>query len=128
MLVLAQECFWWLKMEDDCQVLVRRCQCCKFFEGTVVKAMLFPIQAYAPLELVLINFTSIEATMELNQLPIIKNVLVLTDHFTRYVMAFITRDQKAKTMAHILYEQFISVFGAPAKLLSDWCKLHVYAF
>ena len=34
-------------------------------------------------------------------------------------MAFVTKDQKVKTIAHILYERFISVFGAPAKLLSD---------
>ena len=34
-------------------------------------------------------------------------------------MAFITKDQKTKTIAQILYEQFISVFGMPAKLLSD---------
>ena len=71
------------------------------------------------MELVHVNFTSIEMTMELNQLLSVKNVLVLTDHFTRYAMAFITKDQKAKTIAHILYERFISVFGAPAKLLSD---------
>ena len=57
--------------------------------------------------------------MELNWLPSVKNVLVLTDHFRKYAMAFITKDQKAKTVAWILYEQFISVFGAPAKLLSD---------
>ena len=106
-------------MEDDCQALVRECQCCKVFKGVVVNAPLCPIQAYAPLELVNVNFTSIEMTMELNQLPCVKNVLVLMDHFTRYVMAFITKDQKAKTIAHILYERFISVFGTPAKLLSD---------
>ena len=57
--------------------------------------------------------------MELNQPPSVKNVLVITDHFTRYSMAFITKDQKAKTVARILYERFIAVFGAPAKLLSD---------
>ena len=34
-------------------------------------------------------------------------------------MAFVTKDQKAKTVARILYERFILVFGAPAKLLSD---------
>ena len=34
-------------------------------------------------------------------------------------MAFVTMDQKAKTVTRILYEQFISVFGTPAKLLSD---------
>ena len=100
-------------------MLVRGCQCCKVFKGAVVKALLCPIQAYTPLELVHVDFTSIEITMELNQLPSVKNVLVLMDHFTRYAIAFITKDQQAKTVVHILYEQFISVFGAPAKLLSD---------
>ena len=100
-------------------MLVRGCQCCKVFEGVVVKALLCPIQAYMPLELVHVDFTSIETTMELYQPPIVKNVLVLMDHFTRYMMAFVTKDQKAKTIAHILYEQFISVFGAPTKLFSN---------
>ena len=98
---------------------MRGCQCCKVLEGVVVKALLCPIQAYAPLELVHVDFTSIETTMELNQPPSVKNVLVLGDHFTRYAVAFITRDQKAKTITCILYERFISVFGVPAKLLSD---------
>ena len=75
-------------MDEDCQI----------FEGVVVQALLCPIQAYAPLELVHVDFTSIEATMELNQPPSIKNVLVLTDHFTRYAMAFVTKDQKVKTI------------------------------
>ena len=72
-----------------------------------------------PLELVHVDVTSIETTMELNQPPSIKNVLVLTDHFTRYAMVFITKDQKAKTIVRILYERFISIFGMPVKLLSD---------
>ena len=63
-----------------------------------MKAPLCPIKAYAPLELIHIDFTNIESTMELNQLPSIKNVLVITDHFTRYSMAFVTKDQKAKTV------------------------------
>ena len=119
MLALAEEHFWWPKMVEDCQASVRGCQRCQIFEGVVVKALLCPIKAYAPLELVHIDFTSIESTMELNQPPSVKNVLVVTDHFTRYSMAFVTKDQKAKTVTRILYEWFISVFGAPAKLLSD---------
>ena len=99
--------------------MVRGCQHCKVFEGVVVKALLCPTQAYAPLELVHVDFTSIETTVELNKLLSVKNVLVLTDHFTRYMMAFVTKDQKAKTVMLILYEQFISVFGAQVKLLSD---------
>ena len=91
-------------MDDNCQALVRGCQRCKVFKGAVVKALLCPIQVYMPLELVHVDFTSIETTMELNQLLSVKNVLVLMDHFTRYMMAFITKDQKAKTIVHILYE------------------------
>ena len=106
-------------MDEDCQASVRGCQCCKIFEGAVVKALLCPIQAYTPLELVHVDFTSIETTMELNQPPSVKSVLVITDHFTGYAMAFVTKDQKAKTVVWILYERFISVFGMPAKLLSD---------
>ena len=83
---------------------MRGCQHCKIFEVVVVKAPLCPIQAYMPPELVHVDFTSIETTMKLNQPPSVKNVLVLMDHFTRYMMAFVTKDQKAKTVAQILYE------------------------
>ena len=57
--------------------------------------------------------------MELNKPPGVKNVLVITDHFTQYAMAFIMKDQTAKTVARVLYDWFIAMFGAPAKLLSD---------
>ena len=118
-LALAEEHFWWPKMVEDCRALVKGCQHCQIFEGVVVKAPLCPIKAFAPLELVHMDFMSIETTMELNQPPSVKNVLVITDHFMRYSMAFVTKDQKAKTVARILYERFIAIFGTPAKLLSD---------
>ena len=99
-LALAEEHFWWPKMVEDCRALVKGCQCCQIFEGAVVKAPLYPIKAFAPLELVHVDFMSIETTMELNQPPNIKNILVITDHFTRYSIAFVTKDQKAKTHAN----------------------------
>ena len=57
--------------------------------------------------------------MELNKPPMVKNVLVMTDHFMRYALAVVTKDQMAKTVVKVFYECFIAVFGAPAKLLSD---------
>ena len=57
--------------------------------------------------------------MELNKPPMVKNVLMMTDHFTRYALAVVMKDQTAKTVAKVFYECFIAVFGAPAKLLSD---------
>ena len=83
------------------------------------RAPLCPIRAYAPLELVHLDYTSIESMMELNKPPVVKNVLVMTDHFMRYALTVVTKDQTAKIVAKVLYECFIAVFGVPTKLLSD---------
>ena len=48
----------------------------------------------------------------------VKNVLVMTDHFTRYALAVVMKDQMAKTVVKVFYQCFIAVFGAPTKLLS----------
>ena len=118
-LALAQERFWWLTLVEDCKAMIRGCLHCHAFEGAIPKALLCPIRVYVPLELMHMDFMSIETDMELNKPPGVKNVLVITDHFTRYAMAFVTRDQTAKMVARVLYKQFIAIFGVPAKLLSD---------
>ena len=75
--------------------------------------------ATAPLDLLHVDFTSIETTLELNQLPRVANALVFQDHFTKHVLAYVTSDQTAKTIAKFLYGGYISIFGALARLLSD---------
>ena len=95
------------------------CQWCHAFEGAVLKAPLCPIRVHALLELVHVDFTSVESTMELNKPPSVKNLLVITNHFMCYTIAVVTKDQMAKTVAKVLYERFIVVFGMSAKLLSD---------
>ena len=85
----------------------------------IPKAPMCPIRAHAPLELIHIDFTSVESTMMLNKPPSIKNMLVITEHYVHYALAVVTKDQMAKTVAKVLYERFIAVFGMPAKLLSD---------
>ena len=37
---------------------------------------------------------------------------MMNDHFTRYTLTVITKDQMAKTVAKVFYECFIAVFGA----------------
>ena len=80
-LALTQERFWWLTLVEDCKAMIRGCQHCCAFKGDIPKAPLCPIRAYTSLELVHMDFTSIEMDMELNKPPGVKNVLVITDHF-----------------------------------------------
>ena len=68
-LALTHESFWWPMMMEDCQAIVRGCPHCQAFEGEVPRALLCLIRAYAPLELVHLDYTSIESTMELNKPP-----------------------------------------------------------
>ena len=49
----------------------------------------------------------------------VKNILVVVDHFTRYVQAFVTKNHTAHTTARVLYNNFFSVFSFPQKLLSE---------
>ena len=81
-----------------------------------------PMMVTTPLQLVHLNFTSFETTMNLNESPKVKNILVIVDHFTRYTRAYVSKDQKALTAARILYEGFISIFGAPKRILMDQGK------
>ena len=53
--------------------------------------------------------------LEPNQSPRVTNVLVFQDHFMKHVLA----DQTAKTITKFLYEGYIPIFGAQARLLSD---------
>ncbi|PIK59481.1 hypothetical protein BSL78_03553 [Apostichopus japonicus] len=48
-----------------------------------------------------------------------RNVLVLTDHLTRYAFAIPTRDQKATTVAKPLWENVFVHYGVPECLHSD---------
>ena len=84
------------------------------------KVPLPPIVATTPLDLLHVDFTSTEITMELNRPVKVTNVLVFQDHFMKHVMPYMTPDQTAKTVAKILYQGYISIFRAPARILSDW--------
>ena len=98
--------------------VIKACKCCLQYEGSTPKAPLCPIVATTPLDLLHVDFTSIETTLELNQSPRVANVLVFQDHFTNQVLVYVTPDQTAKIITKFLYGGYISIFGAPARLLN----------
>ena len=49
----------------------------------------------------------------------IENVLVITDHFTRYALAYASKTQTAQATARILWDNFICHYGFPKQFVSD---------
>ena len=112
-LSLLQEHFWWPRMAKQMRQVIRAYTHFLQYEGGLPKAPLCPTVVTAPLDLLHVDFTSIETTLELNQSPRVANVLVIQDHFT---MAYVSPEQTAKTITKFLYGGYISIFRAPARL------------
>ena len=118
-LSLMKERFWWPGMARALVLAVSNCGHCKQFEARPQIPGMQPIICTEPMELVHIDYVSMEVTMATQEKPVVKNVLVVVDHFTQYVQAFVTRNQMARTTAWVLYNEYFSVFGFPQQLLSD---------
>ena len=77
-------------MAKQMRQVIRACTCCLQYESGIPKAPLYPIVATAPLDLLHVDFTSIETTLEPNQMPRVTNILVFQDHFMKHVLAYVT--------------------------------------
>ena len=106
-------------MAKQMRQTIRACTHCLQYKGGLPKATLCPTVTAAPLDLLHVDFTSIETTLEPNQSLRGTNILVFQDHFMKHVLVYMTPDQTAKTVAKFLYGGYMSIFGALTRLLSD---------
>ena len=118
-LSLMKERFWWPGMSWALVLAVSNCGHCKQFEAKPQIPSMQPIICTEPMELVHVDYVGMEVTVATQEKPVVKNVLVVVDHFTQYVQAFMTRNQTARTTAWVLYNEYFSVFGFPQRLMSD---------
>ena len=112
-LSLPRERFWWPDMAQRMMMSVCNCQKCRIFEAKPQIPPLEPIFCTEPLDLVHIDYVSMEVTVGIKEKPVVKNVLVVEDHLTCYTQAYVTYNHTTRTMVHILYNEFFSVFGFP---------------
>lgn len=92
-LSLAFHHFFWHDMQRDVRDHLRKCPRCVLSKtpDTAVRAPLESLKSNAPMELVCIDFWSVEDN---NNKSV--DVLVITDHFTKLAHAFQRQDQTAK--------------------------------
>ena len=112
-LAMLQSRFFWPRMSNDVRIHIRSCDQCMRFKQLQEREEMSPIETTYPLELVHLDFLTIgqnDRTM---------NVLVVTDHFTRYAQAFVTPKQTAAVTAKTLWENYLVHYGWPASILTD---------
>ena len=118
-LSLMKERFWWPGMSQALLKPVANCERCIQYEAKGQLPLMQPIICTKPMELVRIDYVGMEVTVATDKKPVVKNVLVVVDHFTRYIQAFVTKNHMARTTARVLYNNYFSVFSFPQCLMSD---------
>ncbi|XP_067293892.1 uncharacterized protein [Pseudorasbora parva] len=112
---LLKDRFYWPRMSTYIEQYVKNCGRCVTRKTLPKKvAPLNHMTSSGPFDLVCIDFLSIEPDSQG-----IGNVLVITDHFTRYAQAFNAKDQKSLTVAKILCDKFFVHYGLPSRIHSD---------
>ncbi|XP_068118921.1 uncharacterized protein [Hyperolius riggenbachi] len=112
---LVRDRFYWPCMKAEVESYCHSCLRC--IQRKTLSSRAAPmghLQSQSPMELVCMDFLCLEPDSSGQG-----NVLVVTDHFTRYAQAFPTKDQKASTVAKVLIEKFFVHYGLPQKLHSD---------
>ena len=105
--------FYWPGMFTDVESYVKNCIRCTCRKVPGDKAPLVSMTSTHPMELVCIDFLTVEPSKGY------ENILVITDHFSKFSQAYPTKNQLAKTTAHVLFEHYIVHYGVPARIHSD---------
>ncbi len=113
---LIEARFTWPRMGLDIQEFIRKCDRCSRVKAPhqPAKAPLVPIVSTEPLDIVCMDYLSLEQSK-----GGFGNILVLTDHFTKYALAIPTTTQSANNTAKLILQNFVYRLGIPRRLHSD---------
>ena len=111
---LVQDRFYWSGMSKEVENYIRSCKRCLLRKKPAERAPLVNITTTQPLEVVCLDFLSLETSK-----GGLSNILVMTDHFTKYAVAVPTRNQTAHTTAEVFLNHFVHHYGLPKRIHTD---------
>ena len=115
-LLLLQDRVYWPGMSKDVRDHIRTCDRCERAKDREDKEEIEQTEASYPLEMVHVDLLLIGGKKDVRKDI---NVLVVTDHFTRYAQAYLISSQTALEVAKKLYTNFFTNYGWPTKLITD---------
>ena len=98
-LSLMKEQFCWLGMANALFLVIQNCGRYKQFEAKCQIPKMELILCTQPMEFVHVDYVGMEVTVAAQEKPVVKNVLVIVDHFTQYIQAFVMNNHTAHTTA-----------------------------
>ena len=116
---LLQEWLFWPKMAEDVRIHICTCDQCHKFKQPQERSEIQPIVVSYPLELMHLDFLTLGGKTDDDKSV---NVLIVTNHFTKYAQGYVTSKQTAVIVAKTLWENFMVHYGWPEKILTDQGK------
>lgn len=116
-LAKVRDRYFWYGLRRDVENWLRNCTVCGSKKGPSKKSRA-PLKLYSvgvPMERLAIDVTGPLPRSNKGN----KYIVVISDYFTKWTQAFAIKDQEASTIAKILVENVISLFGVPRQLHSD---------
>ena len=113
---LGQCRFYWPRMAKDIKVYTnRQCQCVKDKKPNIPeKAPLVNISTSEPFELISIDYLHLDKCKGGYEY-----LLVVVDHFTKFLQAYPTKNKSGKSAADKLFNDYILNFGFPKRIIHD---------
>ena len=109
--------YYWYNLREDVNIYVRQCDVCAATKKPykMPKAPMGHLRTGAPWDMVATDFIGpFPVTPRGN-----RYIMVLTDHFTKYVEVIPTPDQSAEVCAAKVVNEFIARWGCPLSIHSD---------
>ena len=118
---VLQQNYWWMGLTDEVHLVLSQCMACQRVKavfnasGNVREALKsLPIKGFLYRWSLDYAKPTVQVTTAGNQ-----RVLIIIEHYTRFVLLIPVADKEAKTSAEVFTRHVLSIWGSPAEVLTD---------
>ena len=108
-------CYWPFMGRDIEHFITKYCRCVRQKRPVLkVRDPLQPITSTTPFDLISIDFLHLDQSSGGYEY-----IMLIVDHFTKFVQGYATRNKSGHTAAERLFNEYIPCFGFPSEIIHD---------